>query len=116
MPRGRLAEALIALHSAGVVHGDVKPRNIMRVGAHFKLIDFDAAVPLGAPHSGKLSTTYAPPEAYMFHATNPVIGRVKDLPASVAADAWSFGATLYRALQNSTLVRVKADDADSDFE
>ena len=51
------------------------------------------------------------------NATNPaVIDQVKDLPASVAADVWSFGVTLYRALQNSTLVRVKADDADGDFE
>ncbi len=41
------------------MHGDVKPRNIIRVGAHFKLIDFDAAVALDKPHSGKLSTAYA---------------------------------------------------------
>jgi hypothetical protein len=26
------------------VHADIKPRNIVRINGHFKLIDFDAAV------------------------------------------------------------------------
>ncbi len=45
-----------------------------------------------------------------------MVRRNDTLKASVAADAWSFGATLYRALRNATLVQVVADDADGDSE
>ena len=38
-----IAEALSQLHHHGIVHGDVKPRNVVFIGGTWKLIDFDAA-------------------------------------------------------------------------
>jgi serine/threonine protein kinase len=40
-----IGEALAYLHEdKGLVHADFKPRNIVRIGGDWKLIDFDAAV------------------------------------------------------------------------
>jgi serine/threonine protein kinase len=42
-----IAGALQYLHNnKQLVHGDVKPRNIVRINCNFKLIDFDASVPV----------------------------------------------------------------------
>ena len=88
----------------------------MRVGTSFKLIDFDAALSIGAPRSaGKLSTAYAPPEA-LYGRLFELVGNSEERSVGASADAWSFSATLYRALQYSTLVRVVADDAAGDSE
>ena len=58
-----LAEALDHLHSNGVVHGDVKPLNIMRCGNTIKLIDLDAAASIDTGYVGaKYSSAYVPPE------------------------------------------------------
>jgi serine/threonine protein kinase len=47
--RANVAHALDAVHSAGYVHCDVQPSNIMRVGGRWKLADLGAAVPVGSP-------------------------------------------------------------------
>ena len=38
-----IASALQHLHGKGLIHGDVKPLNAVRVGKKWKLIDLDAA-------------------------------------------------------------------------
>jgi len=73
-----IAKALLHLHSgtstetlrklrlsneSRIVHGDLKPRNIVRVGSTYKLIDFDASVQMGClVGTDKVSTGYCPPE------------------------------------------------------
>ena len=61
------ARALQALHAAGLVHGDVKPRNLMResraAGDGLLLIDLDASRAIGADMGRKRSEAYSPPEA-----------------------------------------------------
>ena len=42
-----VAQALLHCHSHGIVHGDVKMGNIVRVGKRMKLIDLDSAMVLG---------------------------------------------------------------------
>ena len=44
-----LAGCLAHVHAQGLLHGDFKPLNAMRCGTshRWKLIDFDAATPLG---------------------------------------------------------------------
>ena len=37
------ANALKHLHRKGIVHGDFKPLNAVRVNGHWKLIDLDAS-------------------------------------------------------------------------
>jgi hypothetical protein len=103
---------------------------VLRVGARYRLIDFDAAASTGEPVGAKLSTAYAPPEAFTVAlpsgssgggsggggsgggggggAAAPAAGRL----AAPAADAWGLGATLFRLLQGATLVHATdADDA-----
>ena len=58
-----VAQALKLMHSKGIMHGDVKPRNIMRCEGRMKLIDLDASAPLEVGFSGgKSSSAYVPPE------------------------------------------------------
>ena len=58
-----VAMCLQGIHFKGVIHGDVKPRNIvqMSTGA-WMLIDMDASAAVGTPLNKRLSTAYAAPE------------------------------------------------------
>ncbi|KAH9111025.1 hypothetical protein AeMF1_006954 [Aphanomyces euteiches] len=56
--------ALQHLHSHGIVHGDLKKLNILRVQSHLKLIDFDAATKFGQLIGTKFSSGILPPEMF----------------------------------------------------
>ena len=130
-----VAEALAALHDAGVVHGDVKARNVLRVSdGTYKLIDLDAAAPVGGYVGAKLSTAVAAPELLAARASararsgaaaSAVIaaavasGGGSDgveshgpglIPASPAVDMWGLGALLFHMLRGATLVHADAAD------
>lgn len=65
--------ALAALHRDGIIHGDVKPSNIMmkRTG-HSKLIDMGSAVEFRTPPRERSCTpAYAAPEILENHAATP---------------------------------------------
>ena len=62
-----VAETLQYLHSNSVIHGDFKPRNIVRFADRMKLIDFNASVAMSLEGPGNLltsrcSSAYIPPE------------------------------------------------------
>lgn len=107
----KLATLVQMLHANGVVHGDIKPKNIVRVDREFRLIDFDMAFRPGAldgtvpvPHADKTklsgSTAYAPELMQWMSAQEEADWALKSSPLAalaepVTVDLWSFAATVY---------------------
>ena len=80
-------DALNYLHGQGIVHGNIKPANIMAVGDQLKLSS-DGVRPVGKSQgSVRIGNQYDAPEV----ATGAV---------SPSADIWSLGMTLVEALTN----------------
>ena len=88
----RIAHGLEALHAAGVIHGDLKPSNVLVVPggaaaalpASVRLLDFGLAALLGRDSGGHRGTPgYAAPEV------------VRGAAPSAASDLYALGATLF---------------------
>ncbi|WP_243793139.1 serine/threonine-protein kinase [Saccharopolyspora gloriosae] len=88
----RVLSALEAAHTAGIVHRDVKPSNIMISGNGVKLADFGIAQTVDDP---RLTTTGALIGSPAFMAPE----RIQGHDATPASDLWSLGATLFFALE-----------------
>ena len=89
-----IADALSRLHEVGIVHGDVKPRNIVFVDETWKMIDMDAAVRKGAPIDTspinfKWTSGFAPPELMRAQKSGGTI------VATEKMDAFAFGVVAY---------------------
>ncbi|GLW07673.1 hypothetical protein Misp01_28030 [Microtetraspora sp. NBRC 13810] len=88
----RVLDALRHAHAAGILHRDVKPGNVLLTADRVVLTDFGLAAIEGdatITQTGLLmgSPAYIPPE------------RIQGHPITYAADLWSFGATIYAAVE-----------------
>ncbi|WP_371784467.1 serine/threonine-protein kinase [Streptosporangium subroseum] len=88
----RVLDALRHAHAAGIMHRDVKPGNVLLTSDRVILTDFGIAAIEGdstITQAGMLmgSPAYIPPE------------RLSGQRITQAADLWSFGATLYAAVE-----------------
>lgn len=105
----RLLSALVHMHRHGVVHGDIKPENILCFTdgkyPHIAVTDFEFChreddttwTPAGTPN-------FAAPEIYFPYA------RANDR-VTTAADIWSAGIVLY----TMTFLRIPIDNTLGDF-
>ncbi|TNE92586.1 MAG: hypothetical protein EP330_01180 [Deltaproteobacteria bacterium] len=94
-PLGAIAAALAHLHAHRLVHGDLKPSNVLVVDGAPVLVDFglaarlglrETAQTLGLTSSGMGSPGYIAPERLAGH------------PADARADLYALGCMLYEAL------------------
>ncbi|MGB0134812.1 protein kinase domain-containing protein [Dokdonella sp.] len=78
-----LCAALAAVHGAGLIHGDIKPANILReIGGRIVLLDFGSSRELGAESLATGSLPYLAPE--LLEGGSP----------SIATDVYALGMTL----------------------
>ena len=105
----QLVRAVHHLHEKGILHGDIKPLNLVRVDAQWKLIDLDASCVIGEQTVGsKSSSAYICPEGLYADTIREAVvvrseanqfqkgARFELLVAHPSFDVWSLGCVLYQ--------------------
>jgi len=98
----QIAQALEKAHRHGIVHGDLKPGNVMLTRTGVKLLDFGLARRLPTPEhlpSDSETQVLPMPEAPML-GTLPYLApeQLEGRPPDVRSDIFAFGAVLYELL------------------
>lgn len=133
----RIASAIHGLHLAGVVHGDIKPRNIVRSqGNEFRVIDLDMSFSVRLPAEGqdrsktvsydlaspkriRNSSAYCCPELFRQVTSSEQNGLAsiqEVLQSPYRIDVWSFGVTLFEIATGLALFECQYDRVTSSGE
>ena len=119
----KVLDLIQVLHNAGVVHGDVKPKNLVRVTRKIRLIDLDMAFVVASgvlpahadPEKFDGSTAYAAPEIHKWMARTSAGSKTETespldmLETPHQVDLWSFGVTLYEMVTGLPLFQNTYD-------
>ncbi|KAG1669925.1 hypothetical protein FOA52_002452, partial [Chlamydomonas sp. UWO 241] len=93
--------AMAHMHSKKLVHGDIKPLNVMAVNSSWLVIDLDVARKIGeaygdkAPSSGYCAPEMAKAMLAALAGGGGIVGALYGVFASIAGDLWSFGVVLF---------------------
>ena len=101
----QVAAGLAHIHQRRVVHGDIKPTNVLRIDARFAVADFGVSAPLESTRSAGIglarTIAFWPPES----ATQGVLQAdgvrrppVEGWRASQAGDVWALAVSAHRML------------------
>lgn len=93
----KLSSALATLHASGLVHGDVKPSNILFLNGRPVLADFGLTAPIGDASVQGLTPLYAAPEVVTEGVRSP------------ASDVYSLALTLVFLLSEKARVTTLQD-------
>jgi serine/threonine protein kinase/Leucine-rich repeat (LRR) protein len=129
-----LCNCLVHIHEKNIVHGDLKPSNMVIVDNAVRLIDLDACSNFSkesTDYTGlKYSSAYLPPELFYWHkdaagnsyydvrtaVLNPETGEFKPLTneyelvkPSPAQDMWAVGVILYLLCTKQTLFQTSLE-------
>ncbi len=114
-----VSKCLAELHSMGIVHGDVKQRNVLRQSGTdhanpWILCDMDASVGVGSSIGAKSSSAYWPPELAQLHFSRctrcsrcsrcRTKGESQDVLAGATSfDVWSLGVIIFEMCSGQSL-------------
>jgi serine/threonine protein kinase len=122
-----LCNCLVHLHSKGVVHGDLKPTNLVLVDGSVCLIDLDASTRFGVDTvefaAAKYSSGFLPPELFACWDEEVLVrtysadddgrvvhdGRYELVAASPVLDMWAVGVILFQLCTGFPLLYMNVD-------
>lgn len=107
-----IAQAVQHMHSKGLVHGDIKPKNLVMFhdGGRYRMIDFEQAR-LAEQERGSRSTT---PEICPPELARVLVQDKRNPLASFKTDMWALGCVLFHLVNGHSLISRLVEGWDDD--